>query len=341
MQKKLIITGGGTAGHVIPCIAVAERLPGWEIHYIGRREGIERELAEKYDILYHGIDCPRFVRNKPWTIFGVPFKLLAAKKQAKKLLEEIKPNVIFSKGGYVSLPVTLAAKNIPVVLHESDMSFGLANRLVLKKCHTVCSSFRMNRPNVICTGSPLKKSVYEGSRSEALSLCGFSGSKPVLLITGGSLGAKPLNDALDKSLDGLIPRFDIIHITGRGKKRTERKGYYPVEFTDRIHSFMAIADYAVSRGGGNTIFELAALGVPTVIVPLPKGASRGDQIENAEYFASKNYAVYIPQDKLEKDGMSAAINTLIKQKQKIQKALAGGSFDGSEEIAKIIRNAAK
>lgn len=341
MSKKLILTGGGTAGHVIPCLAVAERLDGWEIHYIGRREGIERELAEKRGIIYHGIDCPRFVRNKPWTLAAIPFKLQAAKKQAKKLLDEIKPDAIFSKGGYVSLPVVKAAGNIPVILHESDRSFGLANKMALSKCFAVCSSFPMKRKGVICTGSPLALSVYSGNAETARRQCGFTGSKPVLLITGGSLGAKALNDAVVRGMDVLLKKYDIIHITGKAFEGTARKGYYPVQFTDRIHSFMKLADLCITRGGGNTIFELGALGVPSVIVPLPKGASRGDQVENAEYFAEKGYAVYTPQKDIESDGFMPALKSLEAQKTDIIKNLKTGQFDGADKIAKIIRNAAK
>ena len=341
MQKKLIITGGGTAGHVIPCIAVAQRLEGWEIHYIGRHEGIERELAEKHGITYHGIDCPRFLRNKPWTLLSVPFKLRAAKKQAKRLLDEIKADVIFSKGGYVSLPVVLAAGKIPVVLHESDRSFGLANKLVLRKCKAVCSSFPMGRLTVTHTGSPLLKSVYEASADAARRLCAFDGSKPVLLVMGGSLGAKAINEAVMTDMDALTARFDVVHISGRGYGYKPKKGYYPVEFTDRVHSFMRLADYAVTRGGGGALFELAALGVPSLIVPLPKGASRGDQIENAAYFEKKGYALTAAQSAIEKGGLISAVDRLCAEGGKIKAALAGGNFDGSVQIAKIILNAAK
>lgn len=341
MRKKIILTGGGTAGHVMPCLAIAEKLEGWDIHYIGRREGIERELAESRGITYHGIDCPRFVRNRPWTLFAVPFKLNKAKKDARRLITEIRPDVIFSKGGYVSLPVALAAGNVPVVLHESDRSFGLANKLAFKKCRTVCSSFPMEKEGVICTGSPLSGAIYNGNAETAKRQCGFNGDKPVLLVTGGSLGAKALNQAVEKDFAELTKRYDVIHITGKGYDYKPQKGYYPIPFTDRIHSFMKLADFAVTRGGGNTIFELAALGVPSVIVPLPKGASRGDQIENAEYFESKGYAIHADQSAVLDGGLMPQLKRLEEERIQIKRALANGEFDGSDKIAKIIRNAAK
>lgn len=340
MVEKIVLTGGGTAGHVIPCIAVAERLKDWEIHYIGRKSGIEKEYAQKCGYVYHGIDCPRFVRGNPLTLFTAVARLPFAVRQAKIILEAISPSVIFSKGGYVSLPVTLAAKKIPIVLHESDRSFGLANRLVRKKA-IVCSSFPINYENVTHTGSPLPSEIYSGSRAEARRICGFTDGKPVLLVTGGSLGAQALNDAVKHALPILLKRYNVIHLTGKGKNCSPQKGYCPIEFTDKMYSLMALADAAVSRGGSNTIFELVALRVPTLIVPLPKGASRGDQIENAEYFAGKGWAITASQEKIERDGLMPYIDKLTATASDIKKACTTAKADGSDAIVKIIRNSIK
>lgn len=341
-MKKIILTGGGTAGHVTPILALLPELKRRfsEIHYIGRKDGIERELTENEGVIYHGIDCPRFTRGKFFVNLAVPFKLISAVRKARSLIKDIAPDVIFSKGGYVALPVALGAKKVPVVLHESDTSLGLANKLSARKAGVICSSFPLPKyhgKEVVHTGSPLRSRLYSGSRNAALAKCGFDGRRKVLLVTGGSLGAVAINNAVDANIEELTKRYDVIHLRGRGNGAEKRKGYYPIEFTREIYDLFAAADFAITRGGGNSVFELGALNVPMLIVPLPKGASRGDQIRNAEYFEKNGLALSLSQDNLGSELISS-LETLEKKSPELIGNMRRYSFDGTREIIKVIEN---
>ncbi len=331
------MTGGGTAGHVMPLLALLPLLGRrYEVHYVGRKEGIERELAEAEDVVYHGADCPKLVRGKPLSALKVPFSLIQARKKARKLVKEISPSLIISKGGYVSLPTALECGDVPLLVHESDASFGLANRLAAKKASVICSSFPL--PSVrgktpICTGSPLRRSIYSGDAEAARRACGFSGKKKTLLVLGGSTGAKAVNDAVDAQLGKLTRAFDVVHIRGRGNGAKRLPGYFPLEFTPAPQDFFALADLAVTRGGGNSLFELGALGIPMLIVPLPKGASRGDQEKNAEYFSAHGLALTLPQDELSR--LCDRLALLDAKSSALRAAMSAFRFDGTDEIAKI------
>lgn len=342
MSKKIILTGGGTAGHVMPALALIPELKRrfGEVHWIGRKEGMEKELVGS-DAVYHGIECPRFDRSQPATALTVPFKLMKAADDAEKLIRQISPDVIFSKGGYVSLPAALGKGDVPLVLHESDTSLGLANKLAIQSADAVCSSFPLppyRGVDIIHTGSPLRSGIYSGSRERALKVCGFDGKRKVLLITGGSLGAKAINDAVDGCLETLTDRFDVIHVRGRGNEAERRKGYYPVAFTSDIFDLLAAADFAVTRGGGNSIFELGALAVPMLIIPLPKGASRGDQVENAAYFRREGLALTLSQDDINR--LPDALTELETQAPHLIAKMKKYSFDGTNEIINVIERVA-
>ena len=338
MSKKIILTGGGTAGHVMPALALIPELKRrfGEVHWIGRKEGMEKELVGN-DAVYHGIDCPKFDRSKPTTALAVPFKLMKAADEAEKLIRQIAPDVIFSKGGYVSLPAALGKGDVPLVLHESDTSLGLANKLAAQSADAVCSSFPLPDfcgVEIIHTGSPLRSGIYSGNRELALAKCGFDGKRKVLLITGGSLGAKAINDGVDGCIETLTDRFDVIHIRGRGNDAEKRKGYYPISFTSEIFGLLAAADFAVTRGGGNSLFELGALAVPMLIIPLPKGASRGDQVENAAYFKREGLALTLDQDDIGK--LPAALTELENSAPHLIAKMKRYAFDGTGEIIRII-----
>lgn len=339
-MKKIILTGGGTAGHVTPLLALLPELKRrfGEIHYFGREDGIERELTENEGVIYHAIECPRLVRGKVLTNLGIPFKLMSAVRRAKKKVAEISPDVIFSKGGYVALPAVLGAGRVPVVLHESDTSLGLANKISAKRAEVICSSFPLPRykgKTPVHTGSPLRASLYSGNREAGLRACGFDGRRKTLLVTGGSLGAVPLNDAVDRHLDALVAKYDVIHLRGRGNAAERRQGYCPLEFTPRIADLFAAADFAVTRGGGNSVFELGALGIPMLIVPLPKGASRGDQVKNAEYFAAHGLALTADQASLA-ERFPALLEGLEEASPRLIGAMRRYAFDGTAEIIKIL-----
>ena len=337
MKKKIMLTGGGTAGHIMPLLALLPRLTAkYEVHYVGRSEGMEKELTADENVIYHAVDCPRLVRGKFFVNLALPFRLISACFKARKVIKSVQPSLILSKGGYVSLPAVLAHGKTPVVLHESDTSLGLANRIAARRAAAICSSFPLppvHGKTVIHTGSPLRSAIYKGSKERAMAKCGFDGSKKVLLVTGGSLGAKALNDAVDANINSLTESFDIVHIRGRGNAAQARKGYYPLEFTADIFDLFALADFALTRGGGNTLFELGALGKPMLIVPLPKGASRGDQAENAEFFRKHGLALVLDQKELDK--LSPTLTELAARSDELTAALKGYRFDGTEELLSI------
>lgn len=341
-MKKIILTGGGTAGHVTPLLALLPELKRrfGEIHFFGRTEGVERDLTDGTGVIYHAIDCPRLVRGKIFANLSIPFKLKSAVKKAKGLISEIAPDLIFSKGGYVALPAALGRGDVPLILHESDTSLGLANKLSAKRAETICSSFPLppyKGKKITHTGSPLRRSIYAGDRNAALAECGFGGRKKILLVTGGSLGAAAINRAVDANLGRLLQRYDVVHIRGKGNVAEKRFGYYPIEFTRDMPKWLSIADYALTRGGGNSLFELGALCVPMLIVPLPKGASRGDQIKNAEYFEENGLGIHLPQEKLNEE-LIGMLETLEKQAPELIGTMSKYAFDGTKAIISIIEN---
>ncbi len=339
-RKVIVLTGGGTAGHVLPCLALLPYLKSvfTEIHFIGSNSGYERKLVGN-SAEYHGIDAVKLARGNPFKALPVPFKLMKAKRQAAELLKDIAPDVIFSKGGYVALPVVLASKNIPVYLHESDLTMGLANRLSLKKCTKIFTSFdTYELDKAVCTGSPIRRSIYDGNAEAARRECGFVSGKPVLLVMGGSSGAKAINECVYSCLDRLCKTFDVVHITGEKlPSEIKRGGYHAIGYTDRIEDYLALCDFALSRGGSGALFELMALKIPTLVVPLPKGASRGDQVDNAEYFSSRGAALVLSQNELTADTLTESLARLVSGKDALKSGMESlGKVDGTREIAKTV-----
>ena len=225
-MKKIILTGGGTAGHVTPNIALIPALKeaGYEISYIGSYNGIERKLIEELNIPYYGISTGKFRRYFDVKNFTDPFRVLKGMSQAKKLMKTIKPDIVFSKGGFVSVPVVRAAGkcHIPAIIHESDMTPGLANKLSMKYASKICCNFPETVENIpngkgVLTGSPIRRELLSGDKAAGLKLCGFNTQKPVLLVIGGSLGAVHINDAIRAILPDLIRQYQVIHICGKGK----------------------------------------------------------------------------------------------------------------------------
>ena len=339
-RKVIVLTGGGTAGHVLPCLALLPYLKSvfTEIHFIGSNSGYEKKLVGNA-VEFHGIDAVKLARGNPFKALPVPFKLMKAKKQAAALLKEISPDVIFSKGGYVALPVVLASKDIPVYLHESDLTMGLANRLSLKKCTKIFTSFdTYNLDKAVCTGSPIRRSIYDGNAEAARHECGFTSNKPVLLVMGGSSGAKAINECVYSCLEKLTKSFDVVHITGEKlPSEIKKSGYHAIGYTDRIEDYLALCDFALSRGGSGALFELMALKIPTLVVPLPKGASRGDQIDNAEYFSSRGAALVLSQDEMTPETLPEALARLVSGKDALKDGMEKlGKVDGTREIARTI-----
>ena len=288
-MSTIVLTGGGTAGHCAPNLALIPYLKKDfdKIYYIGSKNGIEKDIIKKTDIPYFAVDTVKFKRDFSLSNLSIPFKLIRGTRSAGKFLDILRPDVVFSKGGYVALPVVLAAKKrkIPVVAHESDFTVGLANKISARYCKCTLTAFPETAKKVrrgVYVGNPLRKDLFTMDKTAALSFYGLKGDKPVILVTGGSSGAKRVNDAVRAALPKLIKKFDVLHICGKGNidKKTAYDGYKQIEFTEMEKAY-AVADICVSRAGSNTLFELLALNIPSLLIPLPKGVSRGDQVLNA------------------------------------------------------------
>ena len=310
-MKKILLTGGGTAGHVTPNIALLPDLKaeGYDIHYIGSYEGMEKKLITAQGIHYDGIATGKFRRYLSAKNLTDPFRVIKGFQQAKKLIRDYKPDVVFSKGGFVAVPVVLAAGHyhIPVIIHESDMTPGLANRIAIKKATKVCCNFPetldcLPEGKAVLTGSPIRQELLSGNKIAAMDLCKFTADKPVILVIGGSLGAVAVNEAVRAALPELLKQFQIIHLCGKGKvdhSLKEIKGYCQFEYIkNELRDLFALADVVISRAGANAICELLALRKPNLLIPLSARASRGDQILNARSFERQGFSLVIEEEQL-------------------------------------------
>ena len=328
-MKKIILTGGGTAGHVTPNLALLPSLKkaGYEIRYIGSYQGIERKLIEGAGIPYDGISSGKLRRYFDLKNFSDPFRVAKGYFEALRLIRRYKPDVVFSKGGFVAVPVVLAAKHykVPVIIHESDITPGLANKIAMPSARVICATFPETLQYVpkgkgVHTGTPIRKELFEGEREKGLSACGFSGEKPVLLMMGGSLGAVKLNDCLREILPELTKTFDIIHLCGKGnldealQNRTDYKQFEYV--SEGLNDLFAAADFVVSRAGSNSISEFLALKKPSLLIPLSARASRGDQILNAASFEKQGFARVLDEDEMTAETMKKEIFALYENKEK-------------------------
>ena len=319
-MKRIVLTGGGTAGHVTPNIALLPRLQelGYDVHYIGSYQGIEKTLMESCRIPYYGISSGKLRRYFDLKNFSDPFKVLKGFSEASKLLKKLKPDVVFSKGGFVSVPVVIAAKrlHIPVIIHESDMTPGLANKLSIPAASKVCCNFPetleyLPKEKAVLSGSPIRQELLRGDREKALRFTGLSGKKPVLLIIGGSLGSVIVNEAVRSILPKLLKKFEIIHLCGKGKldrTLTALDGYVQYEYIDsELKDLFALSDIVISRAGANSICEFLALRKPALLIPLSAAASRGDQILNARSFEKQGYASVLLEEQLDGDTLYDAL----------------------------------
>lgn len=323
-MKTIVLTGGGTAGHIMPNIALLDELKKHfnKIYYIGT-SGMEKNIVKKYNIPFYEITASKFTRKLSFKLFALPFKLLKSISEAKKILKQLNVDVIFSKGGYVSVPVAIAGKklNIPVVTHESDLSMGLANRIITKYAKKVCVSFPITankNKKCIYTGSPIRKCIFEGNKQNVLKECNFDTNKPTILFVGGSLGAKAINDFVTEYIDKLTQKYNILHIAGKNTNEINKKNYRKVKFANNIQDYFSASDIVISRSGANTIFELCSIEKPMILIPLPKGNSRGDQVENAKYFADNNLAYVLPQEKLNYTNIVYEIEKTLTNKEKLK-----------------------
>lgn len=309
--KKIVLTGGGTAGHVTPNIALLPRLKelGYEVSYIGSYDGIEKKLITDFDIPYYGIATGKLRRYLDVKNLTDPFRVIKGFGEARKYLKKINPDIVFSKGGFVSVPVVRAATTlrIPCIIHESDMTPGLANKMCIPVARKVCCNFPetvsfLPGNKAVLTGSPIREELTRGDKIAALDLCNFTANKPVILVIGGSLGAASVNQALRDALPGLLQDFQVAHICGKDKidnMLLHTEGYAQFEYVKaELKDLFAMADIVISRAGANSICELLALKKPNLLIPLSANSSRGDQILNAKSFESQGYSMVIDDDDL-------------------------------------------
>ncbi len=326
-MKKIILTGGGTAGHVTPNLALIPLLKkrGFEVSYIGSYDGIEKKLVEEAGIPYHGISSGKLRRYFDLKNFTDPFRVIKGYGEAKKLMKSEKPDIVFSKGGFVTVPVVIAAHKykIPVILHESDMTPGLANRICNPYAARVCCNFpetfnHLPKDKGLLTGQPIRSELFSGDKEVCLKFTGLSGAKPILLVTGGSLGSAAINKAVRSALDKLLENFDIIHLCGKNnvdESLKNIKGYVQYDYIkDELKDIFAAADVIISRAGANTICELLALNKPNILIPLPASQSRGDQLLNAASFARQGFSKVLDEDVLTDELLLNAVTDVYKNR---------------------------
>ena len=353
-NKKIVLTGGGTAGHVTPNIALIPHLQeaGFEISYIGSYEGIEKELIADFDIPYYGIATGKFRRYLDIKNLTDPFRVIKGLAEARKYLKQIQPDVVFSKGGFVSVPVVRAAASlkIPCIIHESDMTPGLANKLCIPVAKRVCCNFpetynMLPRDKAVLTGSPIREELTKGDKIAAFNLCGFSANKPVILVIGGSLGAASVNKAVREALPKLLKDFQIVHICGKDKidnALQNMDGYVQFEYVkSELKDLFAMADIVISRAGANSICEILALRKPNLLIPLSASSSRGDQILNAKSFESQGFSMVIDDDLLTADLLTERVLELYFTRQTYIDAMSRSNQLGAiKTIMRLIKEEA-
>ena len=352
-RKIIVLTGGGTAGHVTPNLALLPYLKeaGYKVYYFGSKNGIEKKLIADYEIPYFGISTGKLRRYFDVKNFTDPFRVIHGYWEARKILKNIKPDVVFSKGGFVSVPVVRAARSlhIPCIIHESDMTPGLANKLCFSSASKICCNFpetlsKLPKGKAVLSGTPIRDEIFTGDREKGLALCGFTPDLPVIMIMGGSQGALAVNEAVRAHLDELLQDFQIIHLCGAGKldeSLQDRKGYKQFEYVkEDLRHLFAATDLIISRSGANAICEILALKIPNILVPLAVG-SRGDQVLNAESFVSQGFSVLVPTDELNArivDTVHQVYKDRAKYKEAMEKSSQGSAIP---VIMDLIKNAGK
>lgn len=333
-MKRIVLTGGGTAGHVTPNMALMPKLidEGYKISYIGSHNGMEKRLIADTGVPYYGISSGKLRRYFDVKNFSDPFRVVKGYFDAKKILKKLKPNVVFSKGGFVTVPVVMAAKHlhIPVIIHESDMTPGLANKLAIPSASKVCCNFPetvklLPEGKAVLSGSPIREELFQGDKNEGLNFCKFTPDKPVLLVIGGSLGSVAINNAIRNNIDDLLEKFQVIHLCGKNNLDTSlegHKGYVQFEYIKKeLKNLFACADIVVSRAGANAICELLALRKPNILIPLGLEASRGDQILNAESFEKQGYSYVLQESDVTSKTLLHGVNEVYQKKDRYIEAM--------------------
>lgn len=353
-MKKIVLTGGGTAGHVTPNIALLPSLrrAGYEISYVGSHDGIEKKLMADFDIPYTGISTGKLRRYLDIKNLTDPFRVLKGFSEARHYLKEYQPDVVFSKGGFVSVPVVRAAASlkIPCIIHESDMTPGLANKLCFSAAAKICCNFpetvkMLPEGKAVLTGSPIRVELTQGNKIAGLDMCGFTANKPVIMVIGGSLGAANVNKAVRDALPQLLEDFQIVHICGKDKIDNlllTTPGYRQFEYVKaELKDLFAMADIVISRAGANAICELLALRKPNILIPLPAASSRGDQLLNAQSFEVQGFSIVISEDDLTTELLVNRVQELFCNRQSYHEAMGqSGQMDSIRTIMRLIEEAA-
>ncbi len=351
-MKRIIMTGGGTAGHVTPNLALIPKLEqqGYTIHYIGRRSGIEKDLVKKTGVPYSSISAGKLRRYFDFQNLTDMMRILKGLLDSLVLLRKIRPQVVFSKGGFVSCPLVWAAwiNRIPVIVHESDITPGLANKLSIPFARHICFSFpeTINKLPVgksIHTGIPVREMLSEGKEDQGKTFCGFDNAKSTILVMGGSQGSEAINRAIRETLDKLRKTFQVCHICGKGHANADyenRTGYRQFEYVDReLPHLLAMADIVVSRAGATTLFELLELKKPNLLIPLSLKASRGDQILNAQSFEKQGFSRVLPEEELTSETLFDGISKAHSNRDSMIEAMnATGIINGIDEVLKVIES---
>jgi UDP-N-acetylglucosamine--N-acetylmuramyl-(pentapeptide) pyrophosphoryl-undecaprenol N-acetylglucosamine transferase len=354
-MKRIILTGGGTAGHVTPNIALIPKLQkeGFDIHYIGSYNGMEKKLIEELNIPYYGISTGKLRRYKDIKNLSDPFKVLKGCGDATNLIRKLKPNVTFSKGGFVSVPVIIGSKlnRVPSIIHESDMTPGLANKISMPFATKICCTFAdtvkyLPKGKAILTGTPIRENILEGKEEKGYEICDFNNVKPVIMLIGGSLGSKKINNVIRKVLPEIIDKYQFVHLCGKGnidESLLNMKGYTQFEYVnEELPHLFAMADLIISRAGANSISELLALKKPNILIPLSANASRGDHILNATSFQTHGYSYILEEEKLTEQTIIEAIKHVNKNKDNfITRMSHSKSSNGIDNVMKIINEVRK
>ena len=354
-MKHIVLTGGGTAGHVTPNIALMGRLKeqGYQISYIGSYNGIEKTLIEELGIPYYGISSGKLRRYFDLKNFTDPFRVLKGFSEARKLLKQLKPDVVFSKGGFVTVPVVVAAGRlkIPAIIHESDMTPGLANKLCIPSAVKVCCNFPETKGHLpegkaVVTGTPIRPELLQGDADKGRAFTGFTSEKPVIMIIGGSLGAQAVNDAIRRILPELLKDFQVVHLCGKGKRddsKNDLKGYVQYEYIEsELADLFAMADIVISRAGANAICELQALKKPNLLIPLSANASRGDQILNARSFEKQGFSMVLEEEDITDEVLLRAVHDLYDRRETYRAAMENApGQDSISVICDLIRSCRK
>lgn len=354
-MKRIILTGGGSAGHVTPNLALIAELKkeGWDIHYVGTKDGIERTLINDKGITYHTVQAGKLRRYFNVKNITDPFKVIYGIMQSISIVGKLKPKVIFSKGGFVSVPVVIGGwmNRIPVIIHESDMTPGLANKIASPFASRICVNFpetgkKFGGVKTIHTGTPIRKEILDGDINKGLDLCGFVKDKPVVMVMGGSLGSRNLNKLVRDTLPMLLKDYQVVHICGKSnidENLKGLKGYKQFEYIseEQPHIFK-ISSIIISRSGANSIFEFLILKLPSILIPLSNKSSRGDQILNARYFEKLGFSKVLTEENLNSTVLYDNIVDLYKNRNKYINNMNKKHIpDGTKEIMELIRDYSK